>query len=278
MLSALRALLCIMVFGAAPIACAEPLRVFTSIKPLQLLAVAVGGDDVDAQALLAPQFSPHDYQLRPSDRAKLDRAQIVFWIGPRLEVFLQPVMRTLSANIAIIELQDGERDAHLWIDPIASIAITQRMATVFSQLRPEHAQIFRDNADRYAVALKQQEIRHREELARLPALRGYMVEHDAYRRFESRYGLKHFAALTDTADLPPSAAAMLNIERQLADGDITCVWREAQESKLLQRLIADKKLHVATIDAMAARIPVGVEGALQFYEEMWWEVMACLTM
>ena len=274
MFSALRALLLIALCGAAS---AEPLRVLTTIKPLQLLALTVGGELIDVNTLLAPQFSPHDYQLRPSDRAKLDSVEVIFWIGPRLEVFLQPVLRTLPAKTVVVSLQDGETDAHVWLDPIASIAMAQRMASTFAQLRPERAQFFRGNAERYAASIREADIRHHEELVRLSKLRGYMVEHDAYRRFKARYGFTHRAALTDSSELPPSAATLLNVERQLADGSITCVWREPQQSKQLQRLVADKKLRIGTIDAMAARIPVSTEGALQFYEGMWKEVIACLT-
>ena len=66
MLSALRVLLLIGACGLVQLAAAEaPLRVLTSIKPLQLVALAVGGDAIQTEVLLDPQFSPHDYQLRP---------------------------------------------------------------------------------------------------------------------------------------------------------------------------------------------------------------------
>ncbi|HEY3697982.1 MAG TPA: zinc ABC transporter substrate-binding protein [Spongiibacteraceae bacterium] len=266
-------------FSFASIAVADaPLRVLTSIRPLQLLAVAVGGDAITASSLLDPQFSPHDYQLRPSDRAKLDNADVIFWIGPHLELFLQPVISALPAHAAIVGLQDAEQDGHMWLDPIAAIQIARRMADIFSELRPAQKALFRANAEQLTAALTRQDENHRAELKRLTAVHGYMVEHDAYSRFEARYGLTHHAALTNVADLPPSATVMLSIKRQLHDGSVTCVWREPQESKLLKSVIADSNPKIVTIDAMAARIPVNKDGALQFYQGLWEAVISCVAM
>lgn len=274
-----RTLLLMATVSFAPIVRADaPLRVLTSIKPLQLLAVAVGGNAITANSLLDPQFSPHDYQLRPSDRAKLDNADVIFWIGPRLELFLQPIVNALPAHSVIVSLQDTEEDGHMWLDPIAAIQIARRMADIFSELRPAQKALFRANAEQLAAVLTQQDESHRAELKSLTAVRGYMVEHDAYSRFEARYGLTHRAALTNAADLPPNATAMLSIKRQLLNGGITCVWREPQESKLLKSLIADSNPKIVTIDAMAARIPVNRDGILQFYQNLWESVTSCVAM
>jgi zinc transport system substrate-binding protein len=32
--------------------------------------------------------SPHTYSMRPSEAAMLERADVVFWVGPDLEMFL----------------------------------------------------------------------------------------------------------------------------------------------------------------------------------------------
>ena len=292
MLSALRVLLlkrtylpvkrtCWLVIGAFCLvqsAVAEaPLRVLTSIKPLQLIALAVGGDAIRVDALLAPQFSPHDYQLRPSDRAKLGDADVIFWIGPQLEAFLQPALNALSERATIVSLQDAEADPHVWMDPIAAVQIAHRMAAVFTETRPGQRGYFNANADRLVAALAQQDADHRAQLKQLSVLPGFMVSHDAYSRFERRYGLAHRAALTNAADMPPSAKSLLNIERELADGSITCIWRQPQENKLYQRLVAERNIRAVTIDAMAAQIPNGTDGVLLFYQRLWEAVMSCLT-
>ena len=104
-----------------------------------------------------------------------------------------------------------------------------------------------------------------------------MVSHDAYARFERRYGLVQRAALTNAADMPPSAKSLLHIERELDDGHITCIWRQPHEGKLYQRLVAERNIRSVTIDAMAAQVPSTADGVVQFYQRLWEAVISCLA-
>jgi len=278
MLFALRVLLLMGALGGAHAALAEsPLRVLVSVKPLQLIALAVGGDAIRAQVLLDPQVSPHDYQLRPSDRAKLGNADIVFWVGPQLEAFLQQPLKALPSTTALVGLQQDDGDPHIWMDPIAEIQIARRMAAEFAALRPQDRALFETNAERLADALNRLDKDQRAQLGQLPKLRGFMVTHDAYGRFEHRYGFAHRAALTDASDTPPSAKSLMNIERELAEGRIACIWRQPHEGRLFQRLVAKRNIRTVTIDAMAAGIPSTADGALQFYQRLWSAVITCVA-
>ena len=71
---------------AAP-AHAQP-QIVTSIKPLELIVKAVAGDEAQVTTLIPDNASPHTYQLRPSERRTLERADAIFWIGPDMETFL----------------------------------------------------------------------------------------------------------------------------------------------------------------------------------------------
>jgi len=256
---------------------AEPLRVVATIKPLQLLAIAVGSDTVIADALLKPNVSPHDYQLRPSDRRLLDGADLVVWIGPRLEVFLQSLVGSLPARTRVIALQDAG-DAHLWLDPVAMGDAAQRLALALAELRPAQAGEFHRNADRIQQRLLDEDRVLRQQLAAAGKLRGFMVEHDAYRRFEQRYGLQHQAALTDSADLPPTPAQLAHIEQLLSSGAIGCVWREQQETRAMNRLLSGRTVNVESIDALALAQPLSEEGLVQFYRQLGRSVTKCLRL
>src|SRR5690606_38096553 len=98
-----------------------------------------------------PRLSPHDYPLKPSDRIKLERADIVFWVGPGLELFLQQTLRTLPAHVQVVALQphgNHEQDAHIWMNPVAAADIAVQMATALAALRPQQAGEYRANATR----------------------------------------------------------------------------------------------------------------------------------
>jgi zinc transport system substrate-binding protein len=69
-----------------------PLRVLTSVKPLQLIAAAVQDGVGQPDVLLPPGASPHHYALRPSDVRNVREVELLYWIGPDLESFLPRVL------------------------------------------------------------------------------------------------------------------------------------------------------------------------------------------
>lgn len=270
------ALILLYAYGSCSSA-AAPLHVLTSIKPLQLLAIAVGGNQVEVQVLLDPRGSPHDYQLRPSDRSRLDGADIVFWVGPRLEHFLQPALKIASSRVAAIALDDGAADPHIWMDPIAMQAAAQRMAAAYTKQRPADADFFNANAARITAELAREDQRLRTLFVDAKSLRGYIVEHDAYQRLESRYGLEHLAAITDSSDLPPSVSGMLHIRGLLDSGKVGCILAEAQESAQLRALVSGKAVRVVRLDPMAAGVQVSPLGLLDFYRQLGESMGMCLA-
>ena len=272
-----RVIALILLYVCSSYCAAAPLRVVTSIKPLQLLAIAVGGSQVDVQVLLDPRGSPHDYQLRPSDRARLDSADIVLWVGPRLEHFLQPALKIAASRAAAVALDDGALDPHIWIDPIAMQAAAQRVAAAYAKLRPADADLFNANAARISAELSREDQRWRGLLAGTGPLRGYIVEHDAYQRIESRYGLTHLAAITDSSDLPPSVSAMVRIRGLLDTGRVGCILAEAQESAQLRTLVDGRSVRVARLDPMAAGVQVSPTGLLDFYRQLGEAIATCLA-
>lgn len=80
------------VAAALPLQAAEKPIVTTSIHPLALLVAEVAGDEVELHTLISAGQSPHTYQMRPSDRRRLADSDVIFWIGPAMELFLQDLM------------------------------------------------------------------------------------------------------------------------------------------------------------------------------------------
>jgi zinc transport system substrate-binding protein len=255
------------------------LQIVTTIKPLQLLVMAIAGDEQTVDVLLDPRMSPHDYQLRPSERKKLDRANVVFWIGPGMETFMVPVLSALDRRVTVVALGDGVAagDPHLWMDPLLSVALGYKIADALEKLAPTNDQRWRNNAARLEGLLTAEDKQLRERFAGIERPRGYMVAHDAYGRFETRYGLRHSAALTDSSDLPPSAQHIAQIEAALRSGTISCVMREqTAPPKLLQTLLKGRDARVEVIDAMALEIPLRGDAIVDFYRQLGAAMSRCL--
>lgn len=81
--------------------------VVASTKPVHSLVSAVMGDLGGPTLLVKGANSPHTYSLRPSDAAALESADLVFWTGHGMELFLADALETLSTEAIIVELAEA---------------------------------------------------------------------------------------------------------------------------------------------------------------------------
>lgn len=95
-----------LVLGTATSALAE-LRVVASIKPVHSLVASVMEGVGEPALLVGGAGSPHTHALKPSQAALLEDADIVFWIGPGLEAFLEKPLETIAAKGTAVELFDA---------------------------------------------------------------------------------------------------------------------------------------------------------------------------
>src|SRR5690606_12625612 len=83
---------------------ASALEVVASIEPLHSLVAGVMGDAGTPKLIVRGDASPHTYALRPSDAAALEAAELVFWIGPGMEAFLDKPLASLAADAKVVEI------------------------------------------------------------------------------------------------------------------------------------------------------------------------------
>ena len=93
-------------FSAVP-ALAEAPRVVASIKPIHALVASVMGDLGTPDLIVEGAASPHAYSLKPSNAAALEAADLVFWTGHGMELFLEDSIATLAPKATIVELAES---------------------------------------------------------------------------------------------------------------------------------------------------------------------------
>ena len=92
---------------AASGATAAP-EVVVSIKPVHSLVAAIMQGVGEPELIVDGAASPHTYNLRPSNARKLEKADVVFWVGPGLEAFLEKPLEALASKATVVELEDAE--------------------------------------------------------------------------------------------------------------------------------------------------------------------------
>lgn len=82
-------------------------NVVVSIKPIHSLVSAVMQGVGEPALIVKGGASPHSFALRPSDAQAIENADLVFWVGPGLETFLDGPLESLAGNANVVELSEA---------------------------------------------------------------------------------------------------------------------------------------------------------------------------
>jgi zinc transport system substrate-binding protein len=311
--AALLPILACLSFGSAgPFAAAEPPNVVASIKPIHALVAAVMAGVGEPKLLLPATASEHDYSLRPSDAAVLQKADLVFWVGPGLEGFLvKPLFgRKHPGSIALAEAVKGRLlplrqggpwgtedehgsgeahvssfsatgrarlDHHIWLDPSMAAALVSRIAEALAAHDPTNREHYTQNALAMAARLDRldQEIRSQtKDLHGIP----YVVSHDAYQYFEVRYGLTPVGSLMLEPGQPMSAKALNQLRQLVVRGAVKCIFREPQiATRTIESLSnGHPNVGIGELDPIGVAVPDGTEAYAQIMANLTANLNRCL--
>ncbi len=278
---------------------ATDMKVVTSLKPVHSLTSAIMGELGTPALLISGGASPHTFSLKPSHARALANADLIIWIGPALERFLEAPLANLASNarsmplmetegITLLEARSGgiwqglestehdlhdghddhdagSMDPHIWLDTSNAIAITHAIEAGLSETYPAHAANFATNAQNLRGRLENldKEIRA---LTQPLTDRPYLVFHDAYQYFENRYGLSPLGAVTTSPDIRPGARRLNTLNNAGKEQDNLCVFAEPQFDTGLLQIFSDRDGNrLAYLDPLGSDIPSGPD---QYVETM----------
>lgn len=271
-------------------------NVVASIKPIHALAAGIM-EGVSKPALLLDRGgSPHTYSLRPSQAKLLQSADLVFWVGPGLEAFLEKPLSAITSKSNSIMLMDleglhqvdyrdlnldheedeehgkhdehdeeedhhghgpNDHDPHVWLDPQNAIVMVRHMLAELISRDPDNADAYAKNASR--VVLELTELNTELETAMRPFSKSrFIVFHDAYAHFEYRYGLQATGSLSENVEVSPSAKRLAHIRDLISESSVSCVFSEPQFDPRYMRVAAeDAQVHVGVLDPIGKNLEPG---------------------
>lgn len=288
----------------SPAAWAKPPLVAADILPVHSLVSQVM-QGVGAPALIVePGASPHGYALRPSQARALEQADIVFRVSDELTPWLIDTLATLSGDAQQVELMhiqgtvvlerrtgdsfephthDDHRhdhgthgyDPHGWLDPQNAIVWLDAIAADLSSLDPENAATYAANAAKAKAGLNALTKQISSDLAPLRNLR-FVVFHDAFQYFETRFGLTTAGAISLSDASDPGPAQVAELRDRMADRGVTCLFTEPQfNPAMIDTVRGRRDLHVAVIDPLGATLEPGAALYAQILRDMTDALQSC---
>ena len=287
-------------------AAAQP-AVVASIMPVHALAAGVMEGVGAPQIIVRGAASPHSYALKPSEARLLDRAMIVFWIGPIYETFLDKKLKSLASKATVVALMrapgvtllgtreggvwedddhghakdakhaENEMDGHLFLDPANAKAMTRAMAEALANADTANAARYEENALRVLARIDALDGELRAILA-TARKKPYFVFHDAYQYFEKRYGLEAAGSITVTPDRRPGARRLAALREKVASAEAVCVFSEPQfEPSLVKTVVEGTKAKTGILDPLGVDLTPGPDAYFTMMRNLAKAFAACLA-
>lgn len=246
-----------------------------SIRPLALITREISGDDFPL-TVLAGNSDPHHYAPTVADRAQLESAALIVWMGPRLEFALarqlqQPAERKLELLAADGYEYSGAnpQDPHLWLRPRNAARMAAQIAERLIQLKPQNAAQYRQRARDFSSRMANlQKVLDR-------ALWAYkdtpvVTTHAAYGHFFGPAGMT-LNSLSNTDNDPHGAKTLLQLTTK-ADG---CLFGEAPTNGRDQQTAEHLGLRYQALDLLGQQLPAAATYQ-QFIEQLLADSRNCL--
>lgn len=239
--------------------------IVTTIKPLQMIAEAVVQEYGSVSSIVDPQQSVHHFNVSPSDRIALARADMTVWIGPEFETHISDFFEQAeikAKTITVIDtpglqlhtVVDGQLDAHLWLDSSNAIHIATAIAARAAEMDPANGASYRENLRKFGVEIesRNQQIT---QMFLLPATSSYAVYHNAYQYFEQQFGLHHDMVILQDPEVQPGIREIIRLRRQVNDLQPACLLMEFDSSPdLISTVLNGYELQLITVDLSGSNV------------------------
>jgi manganese/zinc/iron transport system substrate-binding protein len=232
--------------GPPPASPADSLRIVASTGMVADLVRHVVGQFGSVQTLMSAGVDPHLYKPTTSDIADIQAADVVFYNGLGLEGPMQPIFQRaadrgrkvvpVAGQLPTSSVQHSERfsghaDPHVWMDVSLWTQCLDPIVQTLSEVRPEHADRFRTNADAYRTELKKLDDYARQSIGTIPeAQRTLVTAHDAFAYFSKAYGIPVKAVQGITTESEPGVEDINSLVTFLVESKTPALFVESSVS------------------------------------------------
>jgi zinc/manganese transport system substrate-binding protein len=254
---------------------ASKLRVVATIPDLKALTEAVGGDRVEADALVRGTQNPHDLEIRPSLMVKLRRADAVVVNGLELDTWAEVAIHgsnngriipgapghiDASRGIQPLEVPGGRVDRsmgdvhplgnpHYTLDPGQAPAVTATILEGLARLAPEQRAMFERNRQAFLARLEQAMARWTETMAPVRGARAVAYHNDWIYLF-SRFGIAQVGTIEERPGIPASPAHLARLIRTMKEQGVKAVIVEPwSDQQLAARVAQEAGARVVVLNA-----------------------------
>lgn len=186
----------------------------------------------------------HDYTLSVRQMKQIEGSAVLITVGLGFEDFMQDALSSADAvriccadGISALPGDETEFDPHIWLRPENAAKMAKTVADALSQLYPEDAGIFSENAAAYAAQMDELQACGERELADL-SCRKLVTFHDGFSYFADAFDLEIAASMEIEAGSEPSAKDLEQIIHLIRAENIPAIFTEVNGTNDAAELVA----------------------------------------
>ncbi|MCP4184188.1 MAG: zinc ABC transporter solute-binding protein [Hyphomicrobiales bacterium] len=244
------------------------LNVAVSIRPLHSIVASIMQGIGSPTLMVKHSQSPHHANLKPSQASILAKADMIFWIGPELETFLQkPVYSTANhaqtfrlskiAGLQLSLLSQGQPDPHIWLSIENAIEIAKFTADKLIEANPSSAKTIRKNLAQFQLdmGILQFDL---ETILDSQKDHHFLVYHDALRYLEHKFQFHTQAINIGNEEITAGARQIIAIGKLMRSRLFQCLLVEPNiNASAIVSLARDNEIPVAMLDPLGSELPTG---------------------
>jgi len=271
----------VLMAGSVSAQAQERLAVVATTGDLRSLVEAVGGDRVAVTSLVPPGFDPEEYQAKPQDLARVQRAHAVVRVGLDFDLWFDRLLLVqpsgnvrrgaagyidASFGVAALEVRGqnvgpgdghahGSGNPHYWLDPKNAEIVTGNILEGLACVDPANTTIYEANRLAFLVRLERK-LKEWEE--RLAALQGVplVAYHNSWPYFARRFRLEFIGTFEPKPGVPPSPSHLATLIRTMGERGARIIVRQPHEPEKDIAFVAKRTgSAVAVLGASVGALP-----------------------
>jgi zinc transport system substrate-binding protein len=225
----------------------DGIRVVGAFYPLAWVAAQVGGSGVTVEDLTPPGAEPHEIQLTANQRASINDASLVFYLGGGFQPELENAVRDIGdravdllddVSLLPSEEEGLRADPHVWLDPTLMNEIAAKVSDSFADIDPDGEAGYEERAANLVQRLTALDTSFRTALAPC-RIKTLVTTHEAFGYLARRYGFSQLGLTGLSPEAEPSAAQIRRVRDLARQGKVAAIFVEAtEEGRRIGRSVA----------------------------------------
>ncbi|WP_336818264.1 metal ABC transporter substrate-binding protein [Cedecea sp. MMO-103] len=188
-------------------------KAITTFTIIADMAQNVAGDAADVESITKPGAEIHEYQPTPGDIRRAQGAQLILTNGLNLELWFAKFYQHLKGVPEVVVTTgiqptgitegpyNGKPNPHAWMSPQNALIYVDNIRDAFVKYDPGNAATYTRNAEAYKQKIQQTIKPLRNELAKIPADKRWLVTSEgAFSYLANDFGLKELYLWPINAD------------------------------------------------------------------------------